>query len=434
MKEGFVSRRETLTAFGAGVLGALALGRRAESQPPTPPSGSPPTQAPAGLATTPNRVEPPAWNFLGPLVSFPQKSPLIVLTDQPTQLETPRWFFTDAITPNHAFFVRWHLTHHPLSVDLSTWRLAVDGHVDKPLSLSMKDLLRLPASEVIAVNQCSGNSRSLMQPRVPGSQWGHGAMGCARWTGVRVRDLLHLARPKAGALQVLFSALDRGNGPIGKGSHRYLKSLPLDGDALQDALLAYSMNHEPLPLLHGFPLRLVVPGFFSTYWVKALEGLHILSTPDTNFWTAQAYKIPATPRASTTPDEVQKGRLTWQAIGRMPVRSFLIRPDGSSPLIEKMPVTLQGIAFSGHAAPTRVEISDDGGNTWSPAKLGDDHGPYAFRTWTMSWCPPKAGEYTLLVRATDAKGERQTEEATWNPGGYMWNRIESQRFTVGGAA
>jgi DMSO/TMAO reductase YedYZ molybdopterin-dependent catalytic subunit len=377
----------------------------------------------------------PHWNSVGSYAIFPQKSPLIVMTDQPTQLETPRAYFLDAITPNHAFFVRWHLTHHPLAVDLGSWRLRIEGHTHKPLALSMHDLLtRYPATSVVAVNQCSGNSRSLMQPRVAGSQWGHGAMGCARWTGVRVRDLLQAAGLKKGALQVQFAALDRGNGPVGFGSHRYLKSLPLEGDAYNDALIAYSMNDEPLPMLNGFPVRLVVPGYYSTYWVKALESLRVLEKPDDSFWMAKAYHIPDNPRGHTTPEAMAAGTQKMIPIHRMPVRSFLISPDGSSKLIAGMPVALRGIAFSGHAEIAKVEVSEDDGKTWQLTQLGESLGAYAFRIWRLMWTPRKAGSYTLQIRATDAKGNTQLDSPIWNAGGYLWNRIERQNFVVGGAA
>lgn len=429
-----ISRRELIAALGVGALGAMLGGKAAAEGPTSRPTNAVlPVGSPLPPYTGPEAN--PYWNAVGPLVTYPQKSPLIRMTDHPVQLETPRHFFEHAITPNHAFFVRWHLTHHSHDVDLSTWRLAIDGHVLRKLSLSMHDLLtRFPLSTVTAVNQCSGNSRSFLQPRIPGSQWGHGAMGCAVWTGVKLSDLLKAAGIKRGAVQAQFAALDRGNGPAGMGSHRFIKSLDIGGDGFQDALIAFGMNGEPLPLLNGFPVRLVVPGFFSTYWVKSLEAIHVLDKHDTNFWMTKAYKVPQTPRAHTSPEEVAAGKVKWGKIGRMPVRSFLISPDGQGKLLAGMPVTLRGIAFSGEGGIKQVEISADQGKTWQAAKLGEDLGTYAFRTWSMSWRPEKAGEYNVMVRATDTQGNQQPDAPVWNPGGYMWNRIERQAFTVGGAA
>src|SRR5207237_4617021 len=166
---------------------------------------------------------------------------------------------------------------------------------------------KYPAVTVAAVNQCSGNSRSRLQPRVPGGQWGNGAMGNAVWTGARLSSLLEAAEVQPGAVAVQFEGLDRGRGPIGKGSHRFLKSLNLDEPALHDSLVAYAMNGEPLPMLNGFPIRLVVPGWFATYWVQALTWIRVLDQPDDNFWMKSAYRIPDTPRGSTTPDSARAG-------------------------------------------------------------------------------------------------------------------------------
>ncbi len=414
------SRRELLQAAGLGGA-ALALSGLAGAQEPAPPYTGP----------GPN----PHWGSVGPLVVLPQKAPLIQLTDRPVQLETPRHWFLEPITPNAAFFVRWHLDGHPTSVDLSRWRLQVEGHVARPLALSLADLLaRDDRVEVVAVNQCSGNSRSRFQPRVPGGQWGHGAMGCARWTGVPLRALLRDAGVKAGAVQVQLEGLDRGQGPPELGSGRYLKALDLEGDALARAIVAFGMNGEPLPLLNGFPARLVVPGLFSTYWVKALSHVRVLDRADDGFWMAKAYRVPLTPRGATTPAEVQAGTVETGPISTMPVRSFVVTPDGGTKLPAGLPVTVRGIAFSGRGAVTTVEVSTDGGATWSTAALGEDLGPYAFRAWSFAWTPARPGRVTLAARATDAAGEQQPAEPVWNPGGYLWNVIERQEVVVGPAS
>ncbi len=158
------------------------------------------------------------WNSVGPYVAEPQKVPLILLTDRPIQLETPRHYFRTMFTPNEAFYVRWHLSGIPNAVDLEAWKLRIEGSVNKPLALGLPELIQkfTPVS-LAAVNQCSGNSRSRMQPRVPGGQWGNGAMGNAMWTGVRLRELLDMAGVKRGAVQVQFQGLDTGPGPSGLG-------------------------------------------------------------------------------------------------------------------------------------------------------------------------------------------------------------------------
>src|SRR6476660_6974557 len=159
------------------------------------------------------------WNSVGPYVTEPQKVPLILLTDRPVQLETPRHYFRTAFTPNEAFYVRWHLDGIPNAVDLKNWKLRIEGNVTRPLALDLPDLMtKFKPVSVAAVNQCSGNSRSRLQPRVPGGQWGHGAMGEAMWTGVRLRDLLNAAGMKSGSLQVQLQGLEQGEGPEGTGS------------------------------------------------------------------------------------------------------------------------------------------------------------------------------------------------------------------------
>ena len=375
------------------------------------------------------------WNSVGPYVAEPQKVPLILLTDRPIQLETPRHYFRTTFTPNEAFYVRWHLSGIPNAVDLEAWKLRIEGSVNKPLALGLPELIQkfTPVS-LAAVNQCSGNSRSRMQPRVPGGQWGNGAMGNAMWTGVRLRELLDMAGVKRGALQVQFQGLDTGPGPSGLGSNLFLKSIELGNPILDECVVAYLMNGEPLPMLNGFPVRLVVPGYFATYWIKCLTWIRVLNTPDDNFWMKVGYRVPDTPRGDTTPEDVKAGKVKTVPIERLPVRSFLISPDGASKIPLGMSIKLRGIAFSGFGRVNRVDVSDDAGNTWQAAELGEDPGAYSFRTWELSWLPRSPGLHTFAVRATDERGNKQPDEPVWNAGGYLWNKIERQEIVVGNAS
>jgi len=337
-------------------------------------------------------------------------------------------------TSNEAFFVRWHLPNIPNAVDLKTWRLRVEGNVQKPLALSFPDLTtRFRSAAIAAVNQCSGNSRSRLQPRVAGGQWGNGAMGNAVWTGVKLREILDAAGVKTGSVQVQFEGLERGLGPKGLGSNLFQKSLDLSNPVIDECIVAYSMNNEPLPMLNGFPARLVVPGYFATYWMKSLSAIRVLTAPDDNFWMKAAYRIPDTPRGATTPEDMKSGKVSTIPIARMPVRSFLISPDGSTKIPASFPVRLRGIAFSGYAGIKRVEVSTDGGAKWTEAPLGVDAGDYSFRTWSLDWAPKAAGRYQVAVRATDENGNIQPDEGVWNPGGYLWNKIERQEIAVGDA-
>lgn len=376
----------------------------------------------------------PSWGAAGPFVVYPQKLPLIQLTDRPVQLETPRHYFLTPFTLNVAFYVRWHLEGIPNAVNLSEWRLFVEGNVGKPLALSVADLMNQykPVS-LAAVNQCSGNSRSRFQPRVPGAQWGNGAMGNALFTGASLKAVLDTAGIKTGSVCVQFEGLEKGRGLKESVSHRYLKSLNLDDPVINETIVAYEMNGEPLPMLNGFPVRLVVPGKFSTYWIKALTWIRVLAEPDTNFWMTKTYCIPDTPRGNTTPKDVRDGLVKMVPIWTMPVRSFIIIPDGSGKIPLEMPVTVRGIAFSGYGRVVKVEFSEDDGKTWNNARLGEDYGKYSFRTWETTWIPKRTGTYALAVRATDETGNFQPDEEFWNPKGYLWNKIERQEVMVDAA-
>lgn len=419
-----LSRRRAMQLLGLGGLAAAvpmplaAWAQEVAGEHPLPPFTGPAAN--------------PYWNSVGPIVTYPQKDPLVLLTDRPVQLETPRHYFLDAFTPNSAFYVRWHLNEIPNDVDLAQWRLSIEGNINSARKYSFSDLLtRFKPVSVAAVNQCSGNSRSFFQPRVPGGEWGNGAMGNAMWTGVPLKELLDTAGVKAGSVAVQFQGLEQGKGPEGKGSHSFLKSLDLANPVLDRAIVAYSMNGEPLPMLNGFPVRLVVPGYLATYWMKGLSWIRVLDKPDDNFWMKTGYRIPDTPNGSTTPEDIKAGKVKTIPINVMPVRSFIISPDGSTKLPEKTPVTVRGIAFSGHGGITRVEFSADGAKTWKAAQLGENHGPYSFRTWTYDWRPATPGTFELAVRATDASGATQSDTPVWNPGGYLWNVIERQNVVVG---
>jgi DMSO/TMAO reductase YedYZ molybdopterin-dependent catalytic subunit len=424
-KQAALPRRDWLRTAGAAT-GALALGDLAAF------AQEAPAAKPLPGFTGPGAN--PRWNSVGSFVSEPEKAPLLMLTDRPVQLETPRHYFSSAFTPNQAFYVRWHLDRIPNAVDLKRFRLRVEGNVRTPLALGLPELMsKFRPESLAAVNQCSGNSRSRFEPRVPGGQWGNGAMGNALWTGVRLRDLLGAAGVEPGSVQLQFQGLDSGEGPEGYGSKQFQKSLDLDNPVIDECIVAYAMNGEPLPLLNGFPARLVVPGYFATYWMKGLAFIRVLEKRDENFWMKTAYRIPDTPRGTTTPEEVSAGTVKTVPIHRMPVRSFLVSPEGGTKIPSGMTVLLKGIAFSGYGRITRVELSSDNLKSWQAAQLGEDHGAYSFRTWQFPWKAGAPGRQAMAVRATDEKGNTQLDEPVWNAGGYLWNRIERQEFAVGSA-
>src|SRR6516165_6188314 len=288
--------------------------------------------------------------------AFPQKAQMIVQRTRPPLLETP-WDIYDrsVFTPNDQFFVRWHWAVIPEHVDVTEFKLTVRGHVNQVVSLSLADLLAMPRVEIVAICQCSGNSRGFFQPRVSGGQWQNGAMGNARWTGVSLRDVLDRAGVKAGAVAVRFNGLDE---PVVGGAPDFMKSLDIDHARGGEVMLAYLMNGEQLPLLNGFPLRLIVPGWYSTYWVKMLNDIEVLDAPDQNYWMATAYRIPDTPFASVRPGEIG---FKTVPINRMLPRSFFtnvpngttVKPDALTPV--------RGISFGGDCGVAQVELSADGG-------------------------------------------------------------------------
>jgi DMSO/TMAO reductase YedYZ molybdopterin-dependent catalytic subunit len=380
-----------------------------------------------------NRKLPEAPAPTGELMRFPQKVPLLAINDRPPCLETPWRYFREDFTPNHAFYVRWHLQGIPTRVDPGTWRLRVSGHLQRgePLTLSLDELRRMGRVTIAAVNQCSGNSRSMFRPRVPGGQWGNGAMGNARWTGVPLGEVLQRAGLPPGAGQVSFDGLDEGGLPS---VPDYLKALDHDKALDPNVLVAYEMNGAPLPLLNGFPVRLVVPGWYATYWVKSLTEIrvHRRGEPFQGFWMNPAYRIPD----AENPPHLLLAAETPQALAprtvpitRMNVRSFFVRPEPGEQVAAGQPYALDGIAFDGGSGIRLVEVSSDAGATWSAARLGEDHGPFSFRRWHADWTPGQ-GTHRLRVRAVSNSGERQPTEPVWNRSGYMRNVVEELAVTA----
>jgi len=357
--------------------------------------------------------------------AFPQKGAMILQRTRPPLLETPFEVFDQGVfTPNNRFYVRWHWSVIPTSVDVDKFRVNVHGSVNQTLSLSMKDIMALPQIEYAAVNQCSGNSRGLFQPRVAGGQWANGGMGNARWTGVRLKDVLDRAGVKAGAVQVRFNGLDN---PVVPDGPDFIKSLSVDHARDGEVMLAYGMNGEQLPLLNGFPLRLVVPGWYATYWIKMLNDIEILDSPDTNFWMKTAYTIPDTPHADMKPGQPN---VTMVPINKMVPRSFITNLKPGTTVKAGAAVEVRGIAFGGDTGVKQVDFSADGGKTWKPAALGKDEGKYSFRQWHTAFTPAAKGDVTLMVRCTNSNGDAQPAEANWNPSGFMRNVIESTVVSV----
>ena len=357
--------------------------------------------------------------------AFPQKAQMIVQRTRPPLLETP-WDVYDrgVFTPNDRFFVRWHWAVIPEAVDVAAFKLTVRGHVNQVVSLSLADLLTMPRAEIVAVCQCSGNSRGFFQPRVPGGEWENGAMGNARWTGVRLRDVLDRAGVKAGAVAVRSSGLDN---PVVAGAPKFMKPLDIDHARDSEVILAFQMNGEQLPLLNGFPVRLIVPGWYGDYWIKMLSDIEVLNVPDQNYFERVGYRIPDTPHASVKPGE---SGFKTVPVSRLIPRSFFTNVTNDTTVKPGAVVAVRGIAFGGDSGVSQVELSDDGGQSWQKTVLGRDEGTYSFRLWSTQITAPQSGTLTLHARCTNTKGEVQPAEPNWNGGGFMRNVIETVQLKV----
>jgi DMSO/TMAO reductase YedYZ molybdopterin-dependent catalytic subunit len=357
--------------------------------------------------------------------AFPQKGPMILQRTRPPLLETPFDVFDEGtLTPNDQFYVRWHWAVIPTSIETDKFSLAVRGHVNRPLSLSLHDILELPRVELIAVNQCSGNSRGFFEPRVAGGEWANGAMGNARWTGVRLKDVLDKAGIKPGAVQVRFKGMDE---PVVADAPHFMKSLDIEHALDGEVMIAYAMNGEQLPLLNGFPLRLIVPGWYATYWVKMLNDIEVLDQPDTNYWTKVAYTIPDTPHASIEPGQTNVRMIP---INRMVPRSFVTNLTSGSAVKAAMPITFRGIAFGGDCDVAKVDVSIDRGKTWRQTQLGQSESKYGFCKWETRLIFPAPGEYSFQVRCTNSSEVSQPDTPNWNPAGFMRNVIESTHIVA----
>ena len=356
---------------------------------------------------------------------------MVLHTERPPNLETPERLLAQDFTPNDAMFVRWHESILPTSIDEATYRLKVGGHVERPLELSLAALRdRFPTTSLVAVNQCAGNGRSLFAPRVPGVQWGRGAVGNAKWTGVWLSEVLAATRPLPGGMEVVFRGMDRA--PL-ETVPRFEKSLLMQTSrdilapgtvrsaVTTDGLLAWAMNDAPLPMLNGYPLRLVVPGWYSTYWVKALESIDVQGYAFDGYWMKKAYRIPANAYASERPDDLAT---ETAPVTRMNVRSLFVPPRPGETFARGTMAELQGLAWDGGTGIARVETSVDGGASWQDARLEQDLGPYSWRRWRSVWMPKEAGRATVLARATSVGGETQDGYPRWNRSGYMRNEPE----------
>ena len=345
---------------------------------------------------------------------------LIVHSARPQDLETPLPLLTSWITPNDAFYVRSHF--YTPAIDAAMWTLQIDGAVATPLALTLDAIRRMPPRTMPVTLECAGNGRGYAEPPVAGVQWRKGAVGNARWTGVLLADVLQQAGIRPSAQFLWLDGADTGPGR----APDFVRSLPREKAIRGDVLLAYEMNGEPLPVAHGFPLRVIVPGWEGAYSVKWLTHITASDHEHPGPFVSTAYRVP---KAPVPPGTVVDVTATVPIRGLV-VKSILTSPADGAALVPGQPTTISGFAWSGEDAIRTVDVSIDGGRSWANARLGDDRAPYAWRQFTLPWRPDRPGSRVLLSRATDVRGRRQPLAAEWNPGGYLYNAVDRVRVNV----
>jgi DMSO/TMAO reductase YedYZ molybdopterin-dependent catalytic subunit len=337
----------------------------------------------------------------------------IVLSEEPLVLETPLENLGEFITPTKSFYVR---NHFPIpKIDKSKWRLRIEGEVEKPFEINFDELTKLEARKIPATLECAGNSRSFLDPKVKGVQWNVGGVSNAEWIGVPLSILLERAGMKSSAREIILEGADHGrleDPKAPRGEIQFARSIPI-GKA-SDVLLAYKMNNVDLPPEHGFPLRALVPGWYAVASVKWLQRIIVTDKPFNGYYQTLDYAI--------WKREGEQARLI--ALSEMQTKAAITHPSDGDAIPANSNIRVRGGAWTGYGEITKVELSTDGGSTWSEAKLLGESKPNAWRLWEFDWkTPANAGTTTLMARATDSNGGTQPLERDPDRGTYMINHL-----------
>jgi len=416
-------RRDIIAGAGSALLasrpGAALLASRSGAAVLASSSGAALLASPS-IAAESTRIPaelPDGAREIARFVDLPDKRRMLRLSDRPPNYATPVDVFTDAVTPNDRFYVSYHLAGVPTADDMDDWSLSIGGDaVERPVQLKLSDLLDLPSNEILTVCQSAGNRRGFVDPHVAGVQWPDGGMGCAVWRGPVLRDVLKPAGVRTNALEVWLSGADK---PVLPGTPPFRISCPIDKALDADTIVAIAMNSAPLPLLNGYPARLVVPGWVGTYWMKHLTHIEVSSTPLKNFWMQTAYRVPAGMFPVERPFQSQATEKTVP-ITELVVNSLIADPlEGNE--VDRTGFNIRGVAWDHGSGINRVEVSLDAGRTWQDALLDRPLGPYAYRRFILETGFIQPGTYRLMSRATSHAGERQAERLKANPGGYQNN-------------
>ncbi len=352
---------------------------------------------------------------------IPGKELLIVRSRRFLDLEMPLEKVQSWITPVDLFFVRNHVGE-PYSLNASTWKLSIAGEVERPAELSYEDLGKIESATVTNTLECAGNGRAFFNPHAAGIQWQRGAVGNARWSGPRLKDVLARAGVKPTGKHVVFKGLEEPPGKV----PQFMRSIPIEKALDPDTLVATHMNGEKLPKHHGFPARILVPGWIGAASMKWVTEITVLDHEFDGFYMKPGYRIPT--RALAPGEELKPDDVTVP-VTRLNVKSVIASPgDGSTARPGTIPI--HGVAWAGEEDITGVDISTDGGKTWAPAELGTDHAKYSWRLWKYPWTAKNRGEYVIMSRAKDSSGRVQPAQASWNPSGYLWNAIDQVKIHV----
>jgi len=353
-------------------------------------------------------------------VDIPGEDGMIVRSARFLDLEMPPEFFNAWVTPVPHFFVRNHM-HEPSTLDAEGWRLNISGEVEKSVTLGLSDLQAMTAHSVTNTLECAGNGRAFQQPHVPGVQWGKGAVGNATFSGPRLRDVLQRANVKSSGKHVMFRGSDEVPGKVPP----FIRSIPIEKALHDDTLIATHMNGAPLTKHHGFPARALVPGWIGAASCKWLSEIKVLDHEFDGNFMKPGYRMPNHPLKPGDPLNVDDSHV----ITALNVKSLISTPlDGA--IVRSRKLQVHGAAWAGEAEVVKVEVSTDSGATWQLARLAHQQAKYAWRLWSYHCKPAKAGEYTLMSRATDSQGRVQPVTAEWNPSGYLYNAIDRVKIRV----
>ena len=351
---------------------------------------------------------------------IPGEDRMIVRSLRFLDLEMPPEFASSWLTPVPHFYVRNHMIE-PAKVNAAQWKLTIGGEVEKPVTLNLADLSRLVQHSITNTLECAGNGRGFQSPRVPGIQWQRGAVGNARFTGPHLADVLHRAGVKPSGKHVMFRGLDQVPGNVPP----FVRSIPIEKALDPDTLIASHMNGEALSHHHGFPARALVPGWVGAASCKWLTEIKILENEFEGNFMKPGYRYPnqaVAPGGTVDPNDTHP-------LTGLTVKSIIAGPSDGSKL-KPGPTNIHGAAWAGEADVLKVEVSTDSGQTWNPARLGDEHEHYAWRFWSYRWTPPGSNEYVILSRATNNKGRVQPATADWNPSGYLYNAYDRVKVHV----